>query len=141
MKAILFAIATLITLNSSAYDDRTPLKKTCSREACLVSEYNEIGFYSSIDFEGEETLKLNSKASLLDIPTDKYCFKGNPNEVTSIITGLAGITNAQYPQGAHSLILDLDIQLEAQTLDITVEYRSDYSQDDIVEVLSFKACN
>ncbi len=139
MKKIITIISLFFTLGAHAYEEYS--KPTCSRDACLVSENNEMGFNSVMDQEGNSTLKVNTSASLLDIPSEDYCARGSKTELGLILFSLAGNTNREYTQGGHAQILNLKIEHDEDGVHAIVEYRSDYSTDDLKEVISFDKCN
>ena len=142
MKQLLILLC-LFSLNAFAQDyhdyDFTP---KCSREACIVNDDSEYGLMEVEDRGGETYLKMNTSSSLLDLPFEGMCFKGDQKEVVEIVEGLAGNANEYYPQGGHFAVVGLFAKtLEETKVVIEVTILSDYDRDLLKEDLVLTKCN
>ncbi len=140
-KTLVLTFSILFTLSSFAFDTYEPQK--CSRDTCILSSEYQIGFNKSFNRDGEAFLKLNTKSSLLDIPFEKYCFRGDTVEVKDILHSLAGNTNGQYSQGGHFFINGLSFDKRAPHSDdmmFTISYESDYDLHESVEEFILRKC-
>lgn len=114
----------------------------CDREACIVDGEYEYGFVEQTDREGGVYLKLNTETSLLDLPFENMCFRGDKNEVLEIVEGLAGNANEYYPQGGHFDVVGLFAEtLEETKIVIEVTILSDYNSDLLKENLVLSKCD
>lgn len=81
------------------HDEELP---KCDREACLVVDGSEYGFYEFEDIDGYKFLYLNTESSGADINFSRACFRGEISEVVDIIKSLLGNTNRNYAlNGGH----------------------------------------
>lgn len=143
MKKILILIgfiAIAYHFNAKAQDSyHVKVEKKCQREACLVSDGTQIGFYTFTDIEGNEFLKLNTDSNLEDVihPSSTECFKGDVKEVVSILESLKGNTEASYyGNGGHMLISFLTTEIKNESLEVFFEVTGDYYPYQIVKTIN-----
>lgn len=132
MKLILFfALFSVSAMAQDLIDEQLP---TCQREACLVFDDVEYGFYFSQDREGQTYKELNTESSVADLNLSAACYRGDKAEVKEILMALAGNTNRDYTMnGGHILIRNqiFKDKVEEEKIEIFMEEQSDYLPDDI----------
>ena len=120
-------------------DDQTP---KCQRESCIVDGDSEYGFYIAEDIDGNKYYQINTETSLLDLPFDTMCFKGDITEATYIVSALAENTNKYYYQGGHSKVEGLRGKSKTDnSMTIEVSIFSDYSLESFKDDLNLKRCS
>lgn len=116
-----------ISLIGSDYGVIEEQLPTCSREACIVLDGSEYGFYEFQDIDGYSYMQLNTKSSLMDMNLERACFRGESKEVLEIIEALAGNTNSQYSQGGHISVVGIHARtLTDSKIVIDITFITDY---------------
>lgn len=140
MRFALLLMALSFNVLAQDYHDED-LTPKCQREACIVNDDAGYGFYIVEDQDGNKAFKLNTDASLLDLPFKDMCFTGNVKEAVQIVQALAGKANQHYYQGGHfkvERITSKSITNSLINLDVTVF--SDYDLNTFDDELIVKRC-
>lgn len=113
----------------------------CSRQSCVFNADQEYGFYEVESRSGESYLKLNTKASLLDLPFEGMCFTGDKKEVLSIVEALAGNTDENAFNGGHFRVVGLYARkLQEKIIVVDVTIMSDYRYNLYEQRLVLERC-
>jgi len=115
---------------------------TCPEKACLESDTTKIGMTEFEDIDGYVFERLNTRSTLTDVMLwDNYCFRGNEGDVCRIISSLAGNNEADYAQGGHTQVFSLQCHVDSNTLLVSYDEKSDYSQNLEPKVFKIPKCH
>lgn len=129
MKTFFFLLLSITYTTFAQNNYHKEVKKSCSQEACIKTQFNEYELVKNIDQDGGTYESINSNSSILDINFNKSCFTGPDHEVSKIIEALAGNTDADYYNGGHAYIKNIKISTSIKSIHADIEYGSDYSQE------------
>lgn len=131
----------MLLLISTVASANTMASAKCSRQSCVFNADQEYGFYEVESRSGESYLKLNTKASLLDLPFEGMCFTGDKKEVLSIVEALAGNTDENAFNGGHFRVVGLYARkLQEKIIVVDVTIMSDYRYNLYEQRLVLEGC-